>query len=200
MPIRRLSLICCCAVIVLQLASIAAAQVTQPPSSKSDLDYQRFEFDKHRFEIEQQQQAKALETENIKAFLTAASVIVPLLAVVATILFTVISQRQQAQIAFELKVAELAMTGSRDGYALKNKAQALTVMFRKRLPEDFAAKFDNQGFGFGSSKDQKLELLKLVADKLPDDQAILRAWKGTYPKDDWIQQKPDGTLYLQAKN
>src|SRR5258707_5698117 len=47
-----------------------------------------------------------------------------------------------------------------------------TTLFRS--PSDFATHLQHKGFGFGSSNDKKIELLKLLADKAPNEQAILR--------------------------
>jgi hypothetical protein len=193
---QRLSLAYCIALLLTSCGAILA-QPTQPTTTNAELDRARFEFDKQRFAAEQENEARRLAAENVKTYLSAVSIIVPILAVELTIWFTARSQREQAQVAFELKVAELAMAGSKDGYALKNKAEALKVMFGERLPPDFATHLQHKGFGFGSSNDKKIELLKLLAEKVPNEQAILRAWMNINPWDDWIAEDSNGVLSLK---
>jgi hypothetical protein len=79
-----------------------------------------------------------LRVEYFKTIATVFAVLVPLVALVATVIVNVVLARARERTDFELKAAEIVMTASSPA-AAKNKAAVLVELFPSRLPSSFAS-------------------------------------------------------------
>jgi hypothetical protein len=154
-------------------------------------------------EYEQEQvrlKDRELTLERQKNWVTLATVIVSVAAVLLTYWGTRQGQLEQSRVqmelqekaardAFELKAAEIAMSG-RGSFDAKGRAKALAALFPGRLPPEFGSAFDPVKNGWG--RDSKSELLALLAAASNPEhrRAIVRAYKALLPEDDSIKRLP----------
>ncbi|HZR55748.1 MAG TPA: hypothetical protein VFA74_02655 [Terriglobales bacterium] len=162
-----------CIVLLLSLITVGLGQNDSSPpkppvsdSSKVDLnnnlalERERLEFERQKFAEEaaaEQQKLKLeqakLDQEKSTASQTALLSLVPFLAAIGTLAYSIWSFRTQikeqgrlqnetAALQFQMKAAEIAFAGSRTPEAVHNRAKALKTLFGDRLPADFATKFD----------------------------------------------------------
>jgi hypothetical protein len=98
-------------------------------------------------------------------------------------------QRDQAMLQFQIKAAEIALSNARSGYFAYQWAMWLRAIFGDRLPATFGKEYKqgDPAYDFGNSVERKLELMKLVADKAPNIDAITDTWRKLNPKDNWFE-------------
>jgi hypothetical protein len=168
---------------------------------------ERLELDKKKFASDREKEGKELEIEKAKLEVeqskvpwSAASTIVPLLAALFTIGYSVWSFRKQntlqseaqkaaAKLDFEIKAAEIAFAG-KSPQAVQNRGGTLKEMFGDRLPDKFPGSFDPKLYG-GDKEDPEgkkllLELLLKYPDKKED---ILKYWDQLFPGDyQWLER------------
>jgi hypothetical protein len=125
------------------------------------------------------------------AWLTTATIFIPLIAAVVTLAFGVYNQNRQSRRDFELKVAEIVMgeTGPVGAY---NKARAFKAFFPDQLPPNFAAGFDPAEYESGfpqleAEAKSKKEFINLIAPHPSERERILQAWRELFPGDRWTQ-------------
>jgi hypothetical protein len=148
------------------------AEVRQLPDARPT-EQERFEFEKFN-------EARKARMEVVKAAITGASLLIPLLIGIYTV-------RAQARASFELKAAETVMD-SHGPFATRRKADVLRALFPKRLPSDFAQSFEPGEYAArGPSSESKLELLKLIVAHPNQEQEIVQLWRRMYP-DDGLQE------------
>jgi hypothetical protein len=101
------------------------------------------------------------------------------------------SQQASEKLQFQLKAAEIALSAPDSGQ-VKQKAEALTQMFPKRLPEGWADRLDPNRFRFGPGRESRLELLKILAEYPNQRASILKIWGYFFPGDKKGWKEPDG--------
>ena len=230
-PSLIISLLICVLALVFNVAVCAgtgrpATEVTntqqgdRTANSKADnnpsVDQQRLEFERQKFasEVNLENEKIKLEreklaTENSKIPWTAFSTVVPLLAALFTVGYSVWSFRKQnqqlneqrridagrvekqraedAQLQFELKTAEIAFAGETP-LAVRDRAKALKAMFANRLSDNFLSDYDPREFG---EREGNIESKKFFLDlllKYPEQQfETLSFWKELFPGDvNWL--------------
>jgi hypothetical protein len=127
-----------------------------------------------------------IQVERLKAWLTAGSIIVSVVAALLAYLSTQRIQSQQAAVAFDLKVAEIVMAG-RGAWEAKGRAKALAKLFPHRVSDSIAEKFDPASLAYG--RESKRELLTLLTAHpiSPNRQAaVLKTWKAVFRNDLWV--------------
>ena len=130
-----------------------------------------------------------LRLEMIKAWLTAGSILFPLVIAILTIYLQMRMARKQkeleAETAFKLKAAEIVLN-SKSPAAARSRAKALSQLFPSYIPNDFAASFDSTILP-GTRRDDKSELLKLLVAYPEQRSMIIRSWKSLFPWDEeWV--------------
>jgi hypothetical protein len=154
-------------------------------------------------EYEQEQvrlKDRELTLEHRKSWVTLTTVIVSVAAALLTYWGTRQGQLEQSRVqmelqekaarnAFELKAAEIAMSG-RGSFDAKGRAKALAALFPGRLPPELGSAFDPAENSSG--RDSKSELLALLAAASNPEhrRAIVRAYKALLPEDDSIKRLP----------
>lgn len=162
-----------------------------------------------------------LEVERSKAIWSAMATIVPLLAALGTLIYSVWSfskqttqtatlqkdaatetarlQNESAKLQFEIKAAEIAFAG-KTPEAVTNRANVLKTIFGARLPENFPPPLDPKQHGGGKeSPEEKLFFLELLL-KYPDKETeIIKGWEVLFG-DTWLDRvkpvllKKEGTF------
>jgi hypothetical protein len=94
---------------------------------------------------------------NSLRLVTASSLVLGLLTIVVALW----TQHKQAQVAFELKAAEIVMAHRNPG-AIRYRSRVLRTLFPRRLPSTFGEAFDPKEF-FGPNFENKLEIFKAMA-------------------------------------
>jgi hypothetical protein len=121
--------------------------------------------------------------EVVKAVISGAAVLIPLLIGIYTV-------RAQAHASFELKAAEIVMD-AHGPFAARRKADVLRILFPRRLPPEFAQSFEPGAHApRGPSSESKLELLKLIVAHPDREQEIVRLWQRMYSDDELKQLFP----------
>ncbi|BCG03911.1 hypothetical protein PPGU19_084790 (plasmid) [Paraburkholderia sp. PGU19] len=194
----------------------AAPQQASAPSQADMLARERLDFDKAKTAFDQSIENQKMELERKKLandnaridldesknWWAAASTIVPLLGVLATLAFSIYSFRKQqamqiesqnetARLNFEIKAAEIAFEG-KSAYAVENRGRALRQIFSDRLRTDFLTNFNPDEFGGDAEPaTQKMTLLDLLA-KYPNQRTeILTNWSNLFPGDrSWLARVP----------
>jgi hypothetical protein len=168
---------------------------------------ERLEFDREKFASDAAIEREKLEIEREKVAVerskvpwSAAATVVPLVAALLTLAYSIWSFRKQAvqqsrqrsedaRLQFELKAAEIAFSGATP-LAVQNRARALKAIFGSRLPESFLSSYEPEEFG-GKKEDpeSKKFLLELLL-KYPEKQLeIVLFWKELFPGDvDWLMR------------
>jgi hypothetical protein len=144
---------------------------------------------------------KKLMEEQTKNWISSLAIGIPILVAAATIIVGVISQRAQAQSAFELKVAEIAMNAPGPAEVF-NRAELLCEIFSTRLPGVTRQKFDRflpleSRAQSAASRDRRLavpeghkELMRLLAANTPPgkQEEILWYWTQIWSGDTWANE------------
>lgn len=163
---------------------------------KAALDRERLDFEKEKFKSDSKREGDKLDNEKTKTYLSAASAIVPLVAALFTLGYSVWSFREQtvetarlqndsAKLQFEIKAAEIAFSG-KSPKAVRNRATVLKKMFGGRLPANFPPPFEPGEHGGGKETPEDkmvfLELLLKYPDKKEETYALWEAMFG----DPWL--------------
>jgi hypothetical protein len=166
--------------------------------SNSNIEQRKLEIEEEKVQVERQ-----------KAWWSAASTIVPLLAALGTLIYSVWSFRKQseqtaklqkeaaietaklqnesAKLQFEIKAAEIAFSG-KTPEAVKNRANVLKTIFGDRLPKNFPPTFDPKTYGGGKeSPEEKMFFLELLL-KYPGKEAeTIKGWEMLFG-DTWLDR------------
>jgi hypothetical protein len=204
--------------IALVASLLAGAECTQsnsqPPASNNNpapiptpsgleerrlaLEGERLKLERDKFEEEKYRENKKLEQESTKAWLTAGSLVVPLLAALFTLSYSIWSFRRQlkenaiqqmeaAKLQFEIKAADIAFSGMTPE-AVRNRAAVLKKMFGDRLPENFPPPFDPKEHGGGiETSEEKLIFIKLITEHPDKKEEIVRLWDALFG-DKWLER------------
>ena len=150
-------------------------------SSKKNQDIEGRKLD---FEIQRlsQEKDKARRTTRVQ-IARILSIFVPLVIAGITFYQNVQSQKEQAELNFELKAAEIVLNES-NPMATFNKAKALAALFPRRFSAEFASSFNPDNYG-GPDSDNIITLLKMIAEHPDQKKAILKNWKSVLPGDNW---------------
>ena len=122
--------------------------------------------------------------------LLALAIGVPLAVIALTLVVIALDLRQQSKDSFGLRAADVVMSQG-GNVSSTAKAQALQSLFGGRLPDDFAGRFQEGGFGINSEgvRAQK-DLMRLLADHPRERGQILDTWKRVFPEDRWVDDIP----------
>lgn len=151
--------------------------------------FETAKLEREKFEYQKALEEKKLEVEQLKAWLTGGSILIPLLLGILTLSWQSRTaaklKDRDAKDAFELKAAEIVFTGD-NTRATKNKAKALTVLFPDRFPANFGDAFEPTQFG-GPRFDAKLEVFKAACSKVESPSEVYQIWHQLFPGDNWIK-------------
>jgi len=123
--------------------------------------------------------------------------VVPLVGILLTLGFTIMSQRKQmaeqiraakeaSRLAFEIKAAEIAFAGKTPA-AVFNRGTALKALFADRLPAGFLDGFEPMSHGGDAEHaDGKKLLLEMLVTNAGREKEILAYWTQLFPGDEWI--------------
>ena len=175
-----------------------AANEAPVDDRRLQLDHDRLEFDKQKFESDTALAREKLQQDERHEKWAALGTILPFLAGFSTLVYSVWSFRKQAiatavlqkeaaTLQFEMKAAEIAFAG-KTPTAVQHRAQALTKVFGDRLPASFPAPLDVGALGEKEeSPAEKLQFLELLL-KYPDRQRqALDLWKALF-EDEWLDR------------
>lgn len=118
---------------------------------KQDLDKLKLDLDRERLKIEQENFNRQQRTEIVKTFITAISIIVPVLMAFITINYNLQIEENKSNQSqklleestrsnFLLKATEIVMNAKTINET-KNRAYAMKMLFPNNLPKDFADSF-----------------------------------------------------------
>jgi hypothetical protein len=162
------------------------------------LDHDRLEFEKQRFVVETKRGNDQLQNEKTKAYWSAISTIVPIIAALLTVGYGMLNFRKQsieaarlqneaAKLQFEIKAAEIAFAG-KTPKAVEHRGTILKRIFGDRLPANFPAPFEA-----GEPKEtpaEKITFLELLLKYPGKEQQILRLWTALFGElgDPWLER------------
>lgn len=131
------------------------------------------------------------KAERLRMWLTAGSVVIPLLAAVFAYSADRARQHDLAQqeaerraAEFKLKAVEIAMAGR--AWDVPGRAQALKALFGSQLPQDFGDQFNPEEHGWG--RDSKLEVMRLIAAHPEQSELILGWYEALFPGDNFLEE------------
>lgn len=133
-----------------------------------------------KLQLEENRERKKLQV----AWARAAGIVVPLIVVAVTVIVGLIKEREKEEADFEIKVAEIVMNTQSPDEA-KTKAEAMKIIFHKRLDKDFANKFDAAAFtnpDYDPDYEAKLELFRMVLQNPKQKEKIVARWVRLFPK------------------
>ncbi|WP_041377781.1 hypothetical protein [Polaromonas naphthalenivorans] len=186
-------------------STLHQAQAGEPPgtshsviSTVSDIERYKLDLEIKKFDFEREKYRDSIDIERTKAWISALSIVIPLLVVAATIGFSVRTQKQQADLTrqalqeesqrdFDLKVAE-ALISAPGPVEAHNRALALKDLLPHRLSSDFANAFEPEKHGRLQAPEGRKEFMRLVAAKPDNKDAIIKLWKELWPGDVWVQK------------
>jgi hypothetical protein len=183
-------------------SSIPTTNSNVSASSTPDgaFEERKLSIETERLRLENERENKKLDLEKTKAWLTAFSLVVPLLAALATIFYSSRSFRKQlkenaaqqkeaAKLQFEMKAAEIAFAG-KTPTAVVNRGNMLKKIFGDRLPAGFPGPIVPEEHGGGHEpSEEKLLLLKLLAEHHDRRAEILMFWEALFPIDKkWLDR------------
>jgi hypothetical protein len=174
----------------------AAAAAEDNSSQNSNIEQQKLAVERQK-----------LEVERSKAAWSAVATIVPLLAALGTLIYSVWSFRKQtgetarlhkeaaietarlqnesAKLQFEIKAAEIAFSG-KTPEAVRNRAKVLKTIFGQRLPENFPPEFDPKTYGGGKeTPEEKMFFLELLLKYPGKEKEIVEGWDTLFG-DAWL--------------
>ena len=170
-------------------ASVEALQPGATPAADAVKDTE-LERDKLNFEVRKHAELLALEEKKLavegrQGWVTAVATGVPILVGLITLVFGVWSLRQQGQLQFELKAAEIMFQGTTPS-AVRKRGEFLKAIFGSRFPADFLSSFAPEP---KEPSEQKLLLLDYLL-KYPDRHTdVVQLWDQLFPGDqDWLQR------------
>jgi hypothetical protein len=152
-------------------------QPLEPPS----LEEQKLELERQKLSLEREK----LQVEKYKARLSALSVAVPLIAVLATVGLGVWNQSKASKDQFALKAAEIVMATDNPNVT-QNKAAALYALFPEKLPKDFATRFTSDRIPEDPDSARKA-LFGMVTSNPAHAEKIMTLWAQIYPGDAWVK-------------
>ena len=125
----------------------------------------KLDFERRKFDLEQEVEAKKIEIDRNKAKWTAYSIMASVLAACLTIIGSAVLQYQSAKTQFELKAAELILQ-TNDPSVTAIKAQEFGFLFHDKMPEkwDRARETFQAERYYTESDDLKSEIAKLLIE------------------------------------
>jgi hypothetical protein len=177
---------------------------------KLDLEQQKIQFERFKFDKEQEFQKNKLDkeqefqknklhaeqkSERIKTIVTALSIIVPLIVIGLTINNNLDLQAKQARYDFTLKAAEIVMD-AKTPLGTQHKALALQELFPNYLDHNFGKNFDPASYSISKSsidQDEKEAFLQiLIQNGNMSTKELVNWYVRLFPENDWIDQ--NGTI------
>jgi hypothetical protein len=159
------------------------------------LDHDRLEFEKQKFVVETKRGNDQIQNEKTKTHWSVVSTIVPIIAALLTLGYSIWSFRKQsieaarlqnegAKLQFFIKAAEIAFAG-KTPKAVEHRGRILKKIFGDRLPENFPAPFEA-----GEPKEtpaEKITFLELLLKYPGKEQQILKLWIALFG-DPWLER------------
>jgi hypothetical protein len=183
--------------------------ISSGPSTAIEQEKLQLEREKHKTNLELEKQKLALEDK--KAWISGASVLIPLLLGAISLAFGVwnhnkqaVLQREasnfQAAIQVQLKAAEIVLN-AKGPAEVRNKARAMKSLLKEHLPDKFAEEFNPSDFsGKGPSVEGRKELLKLAVEHMDSRDDVVRLWLLLFPGDEWAAKLlKDDSLSVQKR-
>ncbi len=179
--------------------------VEQHPQSKTadEISIARLRLDTEQAAFNRQLEQEKLAMEKTKAWITGASLMVPLMVAALTLALGVWNQNEQARLQrevqektersdFELKAAEIVMN-EKGPVGAGNKARALKALFPKKLPEDFVKSFNPDEFEGPKTEsiEAKKAFFQAAASKETDVRILAALWKQLFPGEKWPERLID---------
>jgi hypothetical protein len=126
-------------------------QSTSMPQTSAEtenlrLQRERLDFDKKKFESDNDFEERKLKIETDKAFWSAFATASPLIIGALAIIVGFWNQSRQAKHQFELKAAEIIFTGTTP-QAILNRGKALKAIFGRYLSKNFLSNFKPEDYG-----------------------------------------------------
>ena len=176
-PFKQSAAIAFVAVALSCLSLAQDAPGTAPLTTATTLPDQPTAFQKATLDIERQK----LELETLKAWTTAAAIVIPILVGLWSI-------RAQARAQFELKATELVLASNSKNGA-QRRANLLQSMFSGRLPKDFAESFQPENFPSTRFYEMKIELFRALISGERDKERVVQAWRDVFPEENaWFDK------------
>ena len=180
--------------IAVLLAPAMAGQVGSPTSTVASTvptaasAPEAIQLEREKFAYQKELEEKKLEVERLKAWATGGSILIPLLLGIFTLAWqskaTSLQRDRDARDAFELKVADIVLSGN-NTVATKNKAKAFVALFPNKLPSNFGDAFEPEKFG-GPRYESKLEVFKAACEKVQAPEEVYEIWRRLFPQDAWL--------------
>lgn len=188
-------------VVALAAPCFSGATTLHPATPEQVIADQCLKQDIAVFEAAQKLEREKLEVERMKAWITGASYMVPLMVAALSFALGVRNQAEQSRLQresqektalaqFELKAAEIVLA-EKGPVGLLNKARALKALFPHRLPEDFVAQFnpaDYEGSKGEGTVEAKLKFFELVSKVPGREREFAELWRALFPGDKWTER------------
>jgi hypothetical protein len=189
------------------------ASTAKAPSTISDqLAVERLKHESAVFEFNRKLEIEKLEVERLKAWITGASYMVPLMVAALSFALSVRNQAEQSRLQresqekttiaqFELKAAEIALA-EKNATATMNRAKALKALFPRRLPDDFVATFNPDDYTVKSgegSLDAKLKFFEIASKNPGHEKELAELWRSLFPGDSWTSRVTTSTTSTNAQ-
>jgi hypothetical protein len=163
---------------------------------KAMIDLEREKHEK-TLSLERDKHNANIDSEFLKSVISSGAVAVPLLVAIGTIWHGIKIQdrqaeaarearRDEAQTAFELKIAEIALNAP-GANEVSSRAKLLKELFQQRL-QDFNAEFDPSKYPRLSMREGRKDLLQLLTANVDQKDEILMIYQQIWPGDDWAQK------------
>jgi hypothetical protein len=171
-------------------------------NDQDNVEMLKLDFERRKFDIEQELEARKLEVERTKIKWTAYSIVGSALAACLTIAASGYFQNREAKAQFELKAAELVLQ-TNDPCVSAIKVREIERLFPNRMPSGWASGFKPERF-YTESDDLKSEIARLVMERPLRDRSEIARVYGTlfrettthnfldrlFPDDDFLKAAP----------
>lgn len=185
----------------------ASAAETVSPKTAITFESDASKLESEKFEYQKALEEKKLGVEQLKAWLTGGSILIPLVLGILTLAWqsrtTTKLKEREALDAFELKAAEIVLNNVNTPIAVKRKAKVLAELFPNKLPSNFAEAMDPSKYGgvAGTSVENKLELFRAACSKVQSPAEVYEIWHQIFPGHNWIKPLlPNLSLNPDAAN
>jgi hypothetical protein len=154
--------------------------------TEGNVELQKLTLERARLQLQREQ----LDVETLKALWGAVAIVVPLLAILATVALGVWGQYRKSQDDFALKMVEIIMNTD-DPIVMINKARYLAKILGNRLPADLQ-RFANPNVEVPPSQldvhRAKMEFLRLLAANPSAKAEIVAFTRALFPDTAWLKK------------
>ena len=167
-----------------------------PEQSPNELEALKLGIEQDKLALEREK----LELERKKSVWTAVLVVIPVIAVAATIIWGIVSSREQAALTFRLEAAKTVMATKTYGESV-SQATFLRENFPDQLGQGFFPKLNMRDFRDAGNVAAKWNFMQYIASRglTPAQAQVL--YHLLYPDDDgWAYRDDVRQLLNQASN